>query len=71
MSKEELRERISAALTEVTTAESALEKALRAIGNAEPRAQKVAVTEVVSDAFARLRRAHEALEVLRDVIDRE
>ncbi len=67
--KDELRRRLTAALSEVTLAEGALETTLRELGSGGVRAEKVAVTPVVSEAFARLRRAHEQLDELRDLID--
>jgi len=66
----ELRQRLDAACSEVTFAESALETALRELGSG-PRAEKIAVTAVVSDAFARLRLAHAELLRLRDMVDGE
>lgn len=66
--KDELRERLTAALSEVSLAEGALETTLRALGSGGPRAEKVAVTAVVTEAFARLRRAHEELTRLRDLL---
>jgi hypothetical protein len=69
--KDELRRRLNAALSEVTVAEGVLETTLRELGNGGPRAEKVAITANVSDAFARLRKAHEELNRLRDLIDSE
>lgn len=68
--KEELRAGLNAALAEVTAAEGVLETTLRALGGGN-RAEKVTVTTDVSDAFARLRRAHEELTRIRDLLDRE
>lgn len=70
-SKDELRRRLSTALSEVTVAEGVLETMLRELGNGGPRAEKVAVTATVADAFARLRKAHEELNRVRDLIDSE
>jgi hypothetical protein len=67
--KVELRQRLTAALSEVSLAEGVLETTLRELGNGGPRAEKVAVTAVVSEAFARLRRAHEDLNRVRDLIE--
>jgi hypothetical protein len=67
--KDELRQRLTAALSEVSLAEEALETTLHELGNGGPRAEKVAVTAVVSEAFARLRRAHEELNRLRELIE--
>jgi hypothetical protein len=67
--KDELRQRLTAALSEVTLAEGALETTLRELGNGGPRAEKVAVTAIVTEAFARLRRAHEDLNRVRDLIE--
>lgn len=69
--KEELRRRLDTALAEVTVAEGVLEAMLRELGNGGPRAEKVAVTTDVASAFARLRRAHDELNKLRDLIDEE
>lgn len=69
--KDELRSRLTAALSEVTLAENVLETVLRELGSGGPRAEKVAVTAVVADAFARLRKAHEELNRLQDIIDSE
>lgn len=61
----ELRERLTAAISEVALAEDALETVLRAL-SAGPRAEKVTVTAAVSEAFARLRVARDDLKALRD-----
>ncbi|MBX3185819.1 MAG: hypothetical protein KF819_02345 [Labilithrix sp.] len=66
----ELRETVNAALSEVTLAEAALETALRELSSGT-RAEKVAVTAVVSDAFARLRAARAELTRLRDLVGAE
>lgn len=63
----ELRERVDAALSEVTLAEKALEKALKELASGR-RAEKVAVSAVVSDAFTRLRAAHAELLRLRELV---
>lgn len=65
-----LRDRIAAALTEVALAEGVLAKTLGALGGDGPRAEKVAITEDVSNAFARLGRANRVLTELRDLLDR-
>jgi hypothetical protein len=62
---------LTTALSEVTVAEGALELALRELGRGGPRAEKVAVTAVVADAFARVRTAHEELNVVRELIEDE
>jgi hypothetical protein len=64
MRTSELREKIGAALTDVSAAEQTLEDALRALQTA-PRAEKVVVTEVVASAFERLRAARKVLTALR------
>lgn len=69
--RDELLQRLSAALSEVSAAESALEATLRELGSGGPRAEKVAVTAVVSDSFARLRRAHQDLTRVRDLIEED
>jgi hypothetical protein len=68
-SKDKLRDRLTTALSEVTLAEAALETALRELGSGGPRAEKVAVTAVVTEAFARVRRAHQELNDLRELIE--
>lgn len=67
--RDELRARLTVAISEVTLAEGVLETTLRELGNGGPRAEKVAITADVADAFARLRRAHAELTRLRDLID--
>lgn len=69
--KNELRERLKIALSEVTLAEGVLETTLRELGRGGPRAEKVAVTADVADAFTRLRKAHEELNKINDLIDSE
>lgn len=64
----ELREQLSAALAELTLAEQALELALSELSS-RPRAEKVTVTLVVTDAFSRVRAAHECLRVIRQALD--
>lgn len=70
-SKDELRARLTTALSEVTLAEAVLETTLRALGTGGARAEKVAVTADVTDAFSRLRKAHEELNRLRELIEGE
>jgi hypothetical protein len=67
--KDELRRRLTKALSEVSLAEGALEMTLRELGSGGPRAEKVTVTAVVTEAFARLRSAHEDLNRVRDLIE--
>jgi hypothetical protein len=67
--KDELRSRLTIALTEVTAAEEVLSGTLAELGSGGPRAAKVSVTAAVSDAFGRLRRAHEELTRVRDLIE--
>jgi hypothetical protein len=62
----ELREKLSAALTEVSAAEGSLEELLRNL-RAAPRAEKVTVTTAIEAAFARLRSARETLKKLDGV----
>lgn len=69
--KDELRERLNTALSEVTIAESVLDETLRVLGKGGPRAEKVAISADLSNAFARLRRAHEELTRVRDLLDSE
>lgn len=64
----ELRERLDAALVEVSLAEKTLEATLRDLGRGGPRAEKIAVTADVNDAFVRVRRAHDELTRVRDLI---
>ena len=66
----ELRQRLTLAISEVSLAESALEAALDTL-NARPRAEKVTVTAVVTDAFTRLRSAHAELEKLRELVEHD
>ncbi len=66
----ELKKRLEAALTEVGLAEKALERALKAL-KAQPRAEKVAVDKIISEAFIRLRTAHTALLEVRQLVDVE
>lgn len=56
MLKKNLLEKITAAKREITDAESNLEQALAEIQVA-PRADKMAVSEVVQEAFTKLRAA--------------
>ncbi len=63
----ELREKLDAALQEVTAAEAALEGLLRELQVA-PRAEKVTVTQIVETAFRRLRTAREQLAKLHELV---
>jgi len=63
-----VREKVDAALGEVTAAEESLERALRDLTSA-PRADKVVVTDVVRSAFVRLQSARAALASLREAVD--
>jgi hypothetical protein len=69
--KDELRSRLSVALSEVALAERVLETTLRELGSGGPRAEKVTVTTIVADAFARVRKAREELSRVRELIDSE
>lgn len=69
--KDELRSRLAIAISEVALAEGVLETTLRILGSGGPRAEKVAITVDVADAFARLRKAHEELNGVRDLIESE
>jgi hypothetical protein len=61
----ELKAALTTALSEVALAEAALETALAALVGG-PRAEKVAVTNVVAEAFTRLQVAHHELSKMRD-----
>lgn len=63
-------EQVDAAIAEVTQAEDALAGLLRAL-EAGVRAEKVAASEAVTQAFTRLRSARLALSNLREVLARE
>lgn len=63
-----LRQRVEAALAEVTVAEGMLESALREL-RAGPRAEKVTVSWAVENAFARVRSARADLAALRAQVD--
>lgn len=63
----ELRKKIDIALTEVNAAETALATLLLELRRA-PRAEKVTVTDVVENAFARLRTARQELARLHDLV---
>ncbi len=63
----EVRGKIDAALTEVGAAEAALAALLLELRRA-PRAEKVTVTEVIENAFARLRAARQELARLHDLV---
>jgi hypothetical protein len=66
-SVEELREKLDAALAEVTAAEKTLEGLLRDLQVA-PRAEKVTITQIVETAFRRLRTAREQLAKLHELV---
>jgi hypothetical protein len=63
-----LRAKLDAALSEVTSAESALASLLANL-RAAPRAEKVAADAPVEEAFTRLRAARAALAELREQLD--
>jgi hypothetical protein len=65
--KQELKERLEAALAEVTAAEKSLESLLGELRGGK-RAEKVTITLAVESAFGRLRTAHAELARLRDVV---
>lgn len=65
-----IAEQIDAALAEVTEAEASLEVLLGGLQGG-PRAEKVSVSEVVSEAFVRLRAARLTLSKLREELARE
>lgn len=62
-----VRERLEAALSEVTAAEEALELVLQELRGG-PRAEKVQISTVVETAFARVRAAREELAKLREQV---
>ena len=64
----DLREKIDAAIAEVTAAEEALGSLLGEL-RAGVRAEKVTVTVAVQEAFERLRKARAFLAGLRDVVE--
>jgi hypothetical protein len=63
----ELRDKIDFALAEVDAAETALAMLLLELRRA-PRAEKVTITDVVENAFARLRSARHELARLHDLV---
>lgn len=68
--EEELRRRLTLALSEVTRAEDVLATTLRSLDSGAVRAAKVAVSADVSDAFARLRTAQDELSRARELLDK-
>lgn len=70
MLKKNLLEKITAAKQEITDAETNLEKALGEIQVA-PRADKMAVSEVVQEAFTKLRAARTNLVELEGIVMRD
>ena len=68
--EEELRHRLTLALSEVSRAEGVLATTLRSLDSGAVRAAKVAVSVDVSDAFARLRSAQEELSRARDLLEK-
>jgi hypothetical protein len=68
---DELRARLTIALSEVTQAEGVLSTTLRKLDSGALRAAKVTVSADVMDAFARLRRAHEELNHVRELLEKE
>lgn len=67
-SSQVLREKLEAALTEVTAAEQALDDVLRQLRSGV-RAEKVTVTAAVESAFSRLRNSRAALAALREIVE--
>ena len=65
-----LKSRLEAALGEVSLAEKGLETALKAL-KSRPRAEKVSVDKIISEAFIRLRTAHTVLLEINQLIDVE
>lgn len=63
-----LRERLDAALTEVTAAEQALDEVLRQLRSGA-RAEKVTITAAVEGAFSRLRNSRAELAKLRELVE--
>jgi hypothetical protein len=68
--EEELRNRLTLALSEVTRAEGVLAAMLQSLDAGAVRAAKVAVSADVSDAFSRLRAAQEQLTRARELLDK-
>ncbi len=68
VSSQVLREKLEAALTEVTAAEQALDDVLRQLRSGV-RAEKVTVTAAVEGAFSRLRNSRAALAALRELVE--
>ncbi len=62
-----VREKLDAALVEVTEAERALGTVLGAV-DVRPRAEKIAMTEAVEVAFSRVRSARAELAKVRDLV---
>ena len=65
-----ISEELDAAIIEVSQAEGALEGLLRAL-QAGVRAEKVAASDAITQAFDRLRAARVTLSKLRDSLDAE
>lgn len=65
-----IKERIDAALSEVTAAEAALDSVLQEL-RAGVRAEKVTISAAVEQAFTRLRKSRVVLAKLRDEVDSE
>lgn len=63
-----LREKLDAALLEVTAAEQALDAVLNQLRSGA-RAEKVTITTAVESAFSRLRDSRAALAKLRELVD--
>jgi hypothetical protein len=70
MKTELLLEKLISAKTALTAAETDLERALAEISVA-PRAQKVTVSEVVADAFDKLREARKEIAALETLVREE
>ena len=64
----ELKKRLDAGLSEVSLAEKSLEAALGAL-KSRPRAEKVSVDKIISEAFIRLRTAHTVLLEIKQLVD--
>lgn len=65
-----IKEQLDAALSEVTAAEEALASVLSELRSGV-RAEKVAITATVEDAFTRLRKGRSELSKLRESVEDE
>jgi hypothetical protein len=68
--EEELRRRLTLALSEVSRAQDVLTSTLQSLNSGAVRAAKVAVSADVSDAFAGLRKAEEELSRIRELLEK-